>query len=565
MTSKYKPSDFIIYVPTGKKSIYITRSGAFIKFEYFNGETEQIVKYIKKISNYFKLSSRNVLGDIQYLKCYTMNKKNGRMIVPRFGIFEILESKYGLVNFKCVSQIPKGEPPDVPFVWCAKQTDNQKIITDTILNHYYTQERVSAGSAGVIVDLDAGQGKSFVAAYLIAKLQRKTVIVLHTTALIEQWTKVIKIALGDVSIGYYYAKKKCIGDIMIMIVNSAAKDEFIIDGETIPAIEFYAMFGLFIYDECHLYSNKKSLKALKIAQGTYMLGLSATTAEHVLNYDRAVWWNIGPVLDTRKISNFISTSENFKAIVHRVMYSGPEKYTKLLVNEHTGLVSISQTINMICDDKLRSKLVIDCIQNGLKLGLMMFVFADRREYLSELCKMLSAGEIVTNDDEFVRIVGGSKNELLENAEIKSRVIFTTYQYMGTGKSIVKMNGLVLATPRKSKMKQYINRIFRLGSDESIVRHIWDICDTKLSCGNQWFTRKKHYDEKKYTIEQTNVHFTDISNGISDEIEEPPYLDDKIDDKIDDTINNTIDDKNKLDKIINIMHQNTIKNLVNRLS
>ncbi len=524
MTSKYNPSEFVVYEPTGDKTIYITRSGAFIKFEYFIGDTECIIKQIKKISKYFTLAAVTILGDMKYLKCYTMNKKLCRMIVPRFGIFEILNNAYGLSNYKCISQISKGEPPDTPFVWHATQTENQKIVTDTILNQYYTQERVSAGSAGVIVDLDAGQGKSFVASYIISKLQLKTAIILHSTSLMEQWVKVLKISLGDdVSIGYYYAKKKCEGDVVLMIIDSASHDAFKLYGDVLTPIEYYKKFGLFIYDECHLYSNKQSLKALKSAQGTYMMGLSATTKEHSLNFDRAVWWNIGPVLDTRSIPNFISTSENFKAIVHRIMYTGPDKYTQLIISESTGMISSAQTINMLCDDNMRSKLVVQCIKEGLAIGLMIFVFADRREYLSNLRDMLQAGEILTTDDDFVRIVGGDASDALEQAEIKSRVIFTTYQYMGTGKSITKMTGLVLAHPRKNKMKQYINRIFRLGSDESIVRHIWDICDMKLSSKNQWYTRKQHYDSKGYTIEEKSVKYTDIEDDIIDtpieEIEE----------------------------------------------
>jgi len=49
MTSKYKSSEFVVYVPTGDNTIYITRSGAFIKFEYFDGDTDQIIKKIKSI------------------------------------------------------------------------------------------------------------------------------------------------------------------------------------------------------------------------------------------------------------------------------------------------------------------------------------------------------------------------------------------------------------------------------------------------------------------------------------------------------------------------------------
>jgi hypothetical protein len=503
-----------IYTPPDSDNvIYITCSGAFIKFEYFDGDTESIIKKIKKITNYFTLWSKNLMGDDKCLKCYKLDKAKGRIIVPRFGIYEILNKKYGLQNFTCKSQIKKGNKPNTPFTWIARQTDNQKMVTDIILSQYYTPERSAVGSAGVIVDLDAGQGKSYVAAYIIAKLQKKTAIILHTTALVEQWVKVLQTSLGDVSIGYYYSKRKIDGDIIIMIVNSASKPTFTFGNIEMEANDFYKQFGFIIYDECHLYCNSMALKTLKNAQSTYMMGLSATTNENSLGYDRSVWWNIGPVLDTRAIPGFVSTSEDFTAIVHRVMYIGPDKYTKSIVNEHTGMTCSARTINMICEDKRRSKLIIKCVKEGLALGLNMFVFADRREYLLQLRDMLQDGEILTTEDEFVRIVGGAASDALETAELKSKVIFTTYQYMGTGKSVVKMTGLVLANPRKSKMKQYINRIFRLGSDITIQRHIWDICDMKLSLASQWYVRKKHYDSKGYEIVPKRVHYTEIEDEI----------------------------------------------------
>jgi hypothetical protein len=567
MTSKYKPTEFIIYEPIGdvNKQIYITRSGAFIKFVYIKGSVEKVVKKIKAIANYFTLTSKNIMGDVNYFKCYTMNKANHRMIVPRFGIFEILDSKHGLSNYRCVSQITPGEPPSTPFVWQGRQTENQIVITDTIMREYYTPERVACGSAGVIVDLDAGQGKSFVAAYMISKIQQKTAIILHSTALVAQWAKVLRTALGpNVSIGYYYAKQKIEGDIMIMIVDSASHEEFKLNGEVLSAIEYYKRFGFFIYDECHLYSNKKAMRALKYAQGQYMMGLSATTNEHTLGYDRAVWWNIGPVLDTRSIPNFVSTSEDFKALVHKISYYGPDKHTRLIINERTDMISSQQTINMICEDEARNKLVIQCVKDGLALGLFIFVFADRREYLLKLRNMLAMGEIMTDDKDFVRIVGGAEADALERAELESRVIFTTYQYMGTGKSVVKMTGLVLATPRRSKMKQYINRIFRLGSDMSVKRHIWDIVDVKIPVRTQWNTRRKHYVAKGYDIELTEVDYKDIPSLTGDIVEFNAGSDSDADntelniDALDSTITEspfqtTEDDIIIIDNLINRLH------------
>lgn len=506
----------IDYTPTGTKSLYITKNGAFIKFSYLHDDIDQAIKMAKKIENFFTLRSKTITGALKLLKCCTVDKKNKRIIVPRFGIFEILGKKHGLSDYSPVSQIKLGDKPYHKFKWKGTQTHNQKLISDEIMSNYYTPERVSSGSAGVILNLEAGQGKSYLAAYLISVIQKKTAIILHTTALVEQWAKVLTAAFGDdVSIGYYYAKKKKEGDIMIMIVDSAANDTFTINKKTYTALEYYNQFGFIIYDECHIYSNKTALKCLKTAQTPYMLGLSATPDEHADKYDIAVWWSIGPVLDASKIDGFMSTSDDFTAKIHRVMYYGPEEYTKNIVNSAIGTVSVSSTINMLCEDEIRNQVVINCIQEGLELGLYMFVFADRREYLTTLRNLLQYGEIVDNDDDFVRIVGGAKSSELEAAEVNSKVIFTTYQYMGTGKSVIKMNGLVLATPRRGKMKQYINRVFRLGSDATITRHVWDICDMKIKLANQWSTRKMYYESKNYPIISKKILYTDVESTILD--------------------------------------------------
>jgi len=166
---------------------------------------------------------------------------------------------------------------------------------------------------------------------------------------------------------------------------------------------------------------------------------------------------------------------------------------------------------MICEDEFRNNIIIDCIEKCLQDNLYTFVFADRREYLEKLRKKLiirigndTDSDILVTKSDYVRIVGGAKNAELDSAAKHSKVIFTTYQYMGTGKSIPKMNALVLATPRKSKMKQYIKRIFRLGSDAKINRIIYDIVDMKLTIKNQWSKRKEFYTDNNFKIDMVKI-------------------------------------------------------------
>lgn len=505
--------------------IYITKSGAFIDFDDISYKstkkyTDEVahMKMIRKIENYFTLKTLQIIGAMKQTKRCKVDKKKRRIIVPRFGIFEILNKKFGLSNFCTISQIKPGNKPVNDFKWTGTLKPNQIIIADYLKNNIYTESRKKCGSAGCILNLEAGQGKSFLAAYFMSIFNKKTLIVLHSTSLIDQWKSVIESCYSNMSIGEYHGKKKTDGDIVLIVINSLLSDEFTITKgkrktKTITKmkpLEYFNQFGFIIYDECHEYANKNSGKAFNIAQAPYMLGLSATPDENVNKFDKLVWWGLGPVVDASKLNGYKQTSNDFSGIVHRKMYYGKPKYTRLIKNPITDMVSVSETLGMICEDDDRNNLVIDCIIECLEKQLYTFVFADRRNYLDILRVKLQERitikkediEMLLNPADYVRIVGGTKNDALASAESSAKVIFTTYQYMGTGKSIVKMNGLVLATPRKSKMKQYIKRIFRLGSDMSITRHIYDIVDMKTTLKNQWNVRKKYYNSQNFEIIDT---------------------------------------------------------------
>jgi len=468
------------------------------------------MKAVRKIENYFTLKTMQIIGAMKQSKRCRVDKKLKRIVVPRFGIYEVLTEDFGLANYTTVSQLKLGHSPSTWFKFKGNLYPNQELILKYMLKTVYTDVRKKLGSAGCILNLEAGQGKSYIAAYLMSIFNKKTLIILHSTSMIKQWANIIYECYDDITIGYYYGRKKTDGDVVIMVINSALSAEFKVKGQNIQAPnDYFNQFGYIIYDECHKYANTNCGKALSVAQAPYMLGLSATPDENINKFDKLVWWGIGPVLNAEDLPGYIPTDKNFKGTVHRINYYGTPEYTRLIRNVKTDMVSVSETLSMICQDNQRNKLIVQCIVQCMKKGLYTFVFADRRDYLEILRSMLiddqktteDTAEIMDTEADYIRIVGGAKDEKVIKAEMKARVIFTTYQFMGTGRSIVKMNGLVMSTPRKSKMKQYIKRIFRLGSDTSIERHIYDIVDMKTVLKNQWYSRKKYYTSQDFTIEE----------------------------------------------------------------
>ena len=506
--------------------VYITKSGLFVEYKCFCKDvekpTQQEAKEIMRLKNKFTITYRPIIGPIQSCVCGQNDPQKKRLILPRFAP-QFLDHK-----FKIINQIKQGPKLGFNLKFELELTGNQKAIQNYILSNCFSEKQVRDGQAGLILNLGMGKGKTILALNLISHLKVNTLIIVHNKSMVEQWAKDIEKCYPGTKIGYYYSDKKILGTIMIMIIDSAARTDFhvkideltteeykhfvteekcIIDEKIaiLTARQFYSRFGYMIFDEVHLYANKEGHQAYKNTQATYMLGLSATPNMKENGFDKISHWHIGPILDVCKIPGYEEKEIAYQCMVHKINYSAKEdKYNQILRNDFNGNVFVPYMINMICSDPDRYEIVVQSIKKCLDLGLFTYVFADRREYLEDLRKLLNKTEadIMTNDADFTRIVGGATNMEIDAAECKSRVILTTYQYMGTGRSIKKMNGLVLATPKSgsASFRQCLGRIFRHGSDSSIKRHIFDIVDNIGPFKKQWNSRSKVYKEKEYPIE-----------------------------------------------------------------
>ena len=160
--------------------ILISKSGAFISFDDIayaqkKGVRDDVshMKAVRKIENYFTLKTMQIIGVMKQTKRCKVDKKKKRIIVPRFGIFEVLNDKYGLDSYTTKSCIKAGESPSEWFRWKADLKPNQQLIVNYMMKNIYTNERKMRGSAGCILNLEAGQGKSYLAAYMMSKFNRR--------------------------------------------------------------------------------------------------------------------------------------------------------------------------------------------------------------------------------------------------------------------------------------------------------------------------------------------------------------------------------------------------------
>lgn len=513
-------------------TIHCTENHCRILINTLGTEPTERMRRCKKLAAACRIIHKEQGRYTNQISCATYSAPEQALYLPRFACQALIESRAsGLIGrqilYKRASQPSK---IDAPFI--AQLNPQQQAICDFLMTRVFSSKQLQTPFASGILKLGAGLGKSYVAAAIIAHLKVRTVIVMHSSAMIGQWEEVIAHCMPQATIGHYHAKKKCWGDIMLVVSDSAAGSQFTIAKQLYTASEFYAHIGFAVFDECHLYCNRSGVQMFS-SMCIPSLGLSATPDGHPKGFDRVIQWFLGPIIDAQCIlaaqpaAQSVEPASQIKGHVHRLLYYGSPANTRKLVRDD-GSTDFALTINQICEDTERDAYVLAAVLDGLNRGLFMFVFSDRREYLGRLEKKLRAMHIATrtlitddqvkHDDGYITqnspetiacLTGGASPADLKKAELTARVILTTYPFMGTGKSIVHMTGVVLATPRRNRLEQYVKRAFRLGSDTRITRHIYDIVDKRLSVQSQWYARAKYYKEAGLEISEMVIKDSEI--------------------------------------------------------
>jgi len=481
-------------------------------------------KLLKNLRNKFKIIIKLTFSN--YDKTVLLYKKRKHKsgdvlyIFPRFGI---TQSKL----FSSLFYVQTCNYVDCPVITYddkLKLHDYQELVKEHILANVFNN-----GGGGCILKLKPGLGKTFTALGIIQELKQKTLIVVHNTNMVAQWKEDI-IASGvfkSNEIGEYHSKKKKLGNIIIMIVNSAAQiKKYTVklsrkEKVSFTPREWFSQFGLVVVDECHKFTSSKFSAMYNRCQTTYMLGLSATPDENRFGLDKVAIVHLGEILDADKLleEQGLIESDKYTTVLNIIEYSGPNRFTKPLFG-YDGKINFAAMINQLCEDPYRNAMLVDILYKYYQQGRDILLFSGRRQHLITLSKLLfkkyklrpEVPELGTIDGLISRkneieektkiLMGGSKLEDIKYAKKHSRVIMSTYPWGNTGMSIPKLTTIILSTPFRHGAKQTIGRIYRKGGNSDIVRIINDIVDVRVSLRSQFVTRKKFYktlNATKYII------------------------------------------------------------------
>lgn len=428
---------------------------------------------------------------------------------------------------------------------------------------YICERRLSTtqrqnGTSQVYVHVGTGRGKTVMAMAVISRLRVPTIVIVPTRALQDDGYKSARRHVPKMrAIKYSNADDRKREKAGLPRITSATNDVVycVINTAREKPPEFFAGYGLIIFDEGHEYQSRSSFRMMWTAQVPCVMALSASPDERADGMDALLYpfWGkplkLGDVVPPDLIEDI-----NFEGRVREVRYTGHPDYATNVYNEFNGTVSPMLTIGKVISDPHRFEMVAAEVKRLLELhatlspdeleawGLgpcpltgkirkhSVFVFAELREYLPALRKILEhrlqsmrGGETLadlnlavvdpegesSNESGAVVLRGGvTDEERLRATQV--RLVLTTYGFSRRGISLAQMTAAVFASPRKTQMNQILGRICRLTPDLSlrtIRRVVVDVVDKEIALSLQARERRKAYKIKGWPCSWVATSYT----------------------------------------------------------
>ncbi len=331
-----------------------------------------------------------------------------------------------------------------------------------------------------------GFGKTVAAAALIAKIQRSTLILVHTHTLLIQWKKALsrflKHAINDgaPTIGQFGGGKKSLtGDIDVMTVQSLVTD-------SLAESNITQGYGVIIVDECHHVPALTIEKALGSINARRVYGLTATPARKD-GLQPLIFMQCGPI-------RYRASSKDQAAHgVNRLVMPRITRFKKPFTIDEDEW-TFAKIYGDIVEDEERNALIIADAVQALKDGRSPLILSQRTEHVRILANRLRKD----TDAKVFELIGGEtaktkrekERELEAVGDSEAMAIVATGQYVGEGFDMPRLDTLLLAMPVswKGLVEQYVGRLHREHAGKQDVL-VYDYVDVHVDILERMYQRR----------------------------------------------------------------------------
>lgn len=334
--------------------------------------------------------------------------------------------------------------------------------------------RFAKGPSGEVWSIHTGFGKTVCALGLVCALGYKTLIIVNTNILMNQWKERIETFVPGARVGRIQGKGGADvkdKDIVIGMMKSLSMFEY-------PDVKFHA-FGFVVVDEVHNICTKTCSKIMFNMNIPYRLGLSATPKRKD-GFERVLFAHIGPILEEHH--------ESILAPVIDVRWYKQSVAVPQL--NRMGKVNLAKLVTDTTLDEPRNEFIATIVADAVKgSSRKILVFSDRVAHCERLAKRLRSANVSAG-----LFVGKRSREDLDRA-LDQDVVCATYAICKEGFDCPALDTLLFATPR-SDVVQAVGRILR--RKNANVPMVIDVVDTRIGVFMaQFYKRKRWYASKGY--------------------------------------------------------------------
>ena len=321
-------------------------------------------------------------------------------------------------------------------------------------------------------------GKTVIAEKLIEARKEKTLIIVNSTNLLEQWEKTLK---EDMTINNKVEKRegKRLNKTGIGVLgNQRDTMTGLIDVVTFQSLfsqfpEMVKEYGMVIIDECHHVAADTYCLPLQELKAKYVYGLTATDKRRD-KFDKYVYWLCGPV-----IAEYSADKLAYQRGISQ--YFVPRFTDSSLSIECEKSNNYMDKMKELTMDEKRNELIANDVASLLKRGRKILVLTHLVEHVIVLKQKLQEIGLKA-----ITIVGSMSriekrdiiSEINENINGQS-IIISTGQYLGEGTDIPYLDTLLMATPIswEGKIAQFVGRIAREydGKQYTLIYDYVDFC------------------------------------------------------------------------------------------
>ena len=364
---------------------------------------------------------------------------------------------------------------------------DQKPVAKALLSH----------DTGVL-SAATGFGKTVLAAHIIAKRKRNTLILVHRKQLLEQWIAQLQIflKLDCINIGQIGGgKRKPASQIDVALIQSLVRK-----GDVDDCV---ADYGQLIVDECHHLSAVSFEAVARQCKAKYVLGLTATPVRKD-GQQPIIFMQCGPVrhhVDAKK-------QAQKRPFGHFVVPRYTEFRLPANLVEQYERPPIQTVYAELANDSARNEMIANDVVSALKGGRSPMILTERKEHVAFFANRLSGFS-----QHIVTLQGGmgkkAHKQMLEKLESigdhEERILIATGRYIGEGFDDSRLDTLFLAMPVswKGTLAQYAGRLHRIHHNKTKVQ-VYDYIDRQVPVLQRMSEKRMSgYKSLGYEIQSTS--------------------------------------------------------------